>query len=510
MIITGAGKLNKSTGLDRLLAFTSDGDCYIYDASYSPVWRRQWLGLTASQKVETQAFLDMLFVVNGLTDAPRSYSGLTTALDSWSTTTNVTDMPKAKYIKALNGRLYLFNINIPVGGNFPSRSWFCDLPKNDAITWDFESGTDLVQTSGSAVVTSAGALFQTRGIKPGDAFFIATGTNAGQYTVDVVDSETQITLTEELDNTQSGKSFWVGGNWFDVERDNSDVGMGIGANFNRVLFFKRHSVHKFQKTQDVATDNLLPIKGAPGTTSHKSIVDTPAYTYWWSDTGLWRTDGVSAELISMAQQEVVDGIADGSLDDVVGWFEKDRIIKMFIGDVSNATTGLTIDKAVLCYDTFNNTQWTESLAHTVNAVASWVNGTGKKKNYLFTASGKVFETQSGNSHGGEPIYMEIETHPYFAISPEFEVNYTRIRVYGEDLKSLDVLGWKKIYYDKGLKDSEPIPVKTEFHTENEIVIKPPESKNKCAGFVLLFSESTDTQRPVINRITAHWTGGEMR
>lgn len=510
MNILGAGALNKSTGLDRLVAFTTDGDAYIYDTSYSPNWRRQWLGLTASQNVETQAFLDMLFVVNGLTDAPRTYNGNSTALDSWSTTTNVTDMPKAKYIRELNGRLYLFNINIAVGGNYASRVWYSNLPKNDLITWDFESGTDLVQTASSKVVTSAAGLFKTRGIKSGDKFVIATGTNAGEYVVDTVDLETQITLTEALTNSTTGSSFWVGGNWFDVERNNSDVGMGIGINFNRVLLFKRHSVHKFQKTQDPATDNLLPIKGAPGTTSHRSIVDTPGFTYWWSDTGLWRTDGVSGQLMSVAMQEVVDGIAAGSLDDVVGWFENDRIIKMFIGDVSNTTTGLTINKCVFCYDTLTNTYWTQSLADTITVAKPWVNGTAKKRNYIFSSGGEVFVTEEGNSHDGEPIFEEIETHPYFAISPDYSVNYPRIVLQGESLRSVQAVGWKRIYYDKGRKDEDFRPVDIEYQTQHEISIKTREGENRAAGFILKLTDNTDSLRPIVSRIVAHWTGGEMR
>lgn len=510
MNINGSGALSTSTGYDRLLSFTTDGDAYIYDSTYTPNWRRQWLGLTAGEKVETESFLDMLFVVNGLTDAPRTYNGIKTDLTSWSTTTNVTDMPKAKYIKGGNGRLYLFNIALLIGGNFASRVWYSDLPKNNTIVWDFESGSDLAQTASSKVVTSAGSLFKTRGIKSGDKFTITTGTNAGEYNVDTVDSETQITLTEALTATQTGKDFWVGGNWFDVDRNNSDVGMGLGWNFNRLLTFKRHSVSKFQKTTDLATDNLLPIKGAPGTTSGRSIVDTPGFTYWWSDTGLWRTDGVSGQLMSTAMQEVVDGIAAGSLDDVVGWFENDRVIKMFIGDVSNTVTGLTINKCVFCYDTLSNTYWTESLSDTITTAEEFVEGTARKRNYIFSNAGEVFITQEGNSFDGDPIYMEVEHHPYFPISPEYSVNIPRIKLFGESLKSIELVGWKRIYYDKGLKDDDFRPVDIAYQTEHEIEIRTKEGENRAAGFVLGYIDNTSDLRPIINRITAMWTGGELR
>ncbi len=510
MNIIGSGALNTSTGFDRLLAFTSDGDAYIYDANYSPLWRRQWLTLTANQKVETESFLDMLFEVNGVTDVPRTYNGLTTALDSWSTTVNVTDMPYSYYIKLYNNRLYLFNIKLLIGGKFASRVWFSNLPKNGVISWDFESGSDLVQTSSSKVVTSAGALFLTRGIKQGDKFTIATGSNVGEYNVDTVDSETQITLIETMTNSQSGKDFWVGGNFFDVERNNSDVGMGLGLNFDRLLCFKRHSVYKFQKTTDSATDNLLPIKGAPGTTSNRSIVDTPGYTYWWGDTGMWRTEGVSAQLMSIAMQEVVDGMASTSLDDVVGWFENDRIVKMFIGDINNTTTGLIITNCVFCYDTLTNTYWTESYPDTITTAVQFVEGTEKKRTFIFSNAGEVFKTQQGNSFDGDPIYEEIESHPMFAISPDYAVNYTRIKIQGEKLSSLEVVGWKRVYYDQGLKDTDPQPLDKAYQSEHEIELRTKEGENKCAGFILYIRDNTTNLRPIVNRIVAAWTGGDLR
>ncbi|MBC2717580.1 MAG: hypothetical protein HF978_19925 [Desulfobacteraceae bacterium] len=65
---------------------------------------------------------------------------------------------------------------------------------------------DLV-TYGSAVVTSASSTFSTDGVQPGDPFVIATGPDAGTYTVSSVDSETQITLTETLSSSQTGIVF---------------------------------------------------------------------------------------------------------------------------------------------------------------------------------------------------------------------------------------------------------------------------------------------------------------
>ena len=97
--VLGCGSLNTSGGVNKLIAF-SGTDAYVYN-SVSEDWDSQGRGYTASQKFQTENFLDQLFEVNGLTDAPENYTGA-----AWSATNNVTDMPTAKYIKMSRQRLY--------------------------------------------------------------------------------------------------------------------------------------------------------------------------------------------------------------------------------------------------------------------------------------------------------------------------------------------------------------------------------------------------------------------
>jgi hypothetical protein len=67
---------------------------------------------------------------------------------------------------------------------------------------------DLVTTASSAVVTSASSTFVTDGIQMGDLFVIATGPDAGTYTVASDPTiETQITLTETLTETRTDIGF---------------------------------------------------------------------------------------------------------------------------------------------------------------------------------------------------------------------------------------------------------------------------------------------------------------
>lgn len=506
--LLGAGALNNASGTNKLIAFvnkaSSGADAYVYNSS-TEVWDAASRSYTADQSFETASFLNMLFEVNGLTDAPETYTG-----SAWSTSANVTDMPKAKFIVLYDERLYVFNITLAVGGNFPSRAWYCDLPKNNAIVWDFESGTDLATTASSAVITSAGSLFKTRGIKVGDPVFITTDADAGQYEVLSVDSETQLTLTQTLTATDTGVSFWVGGNWFDVMRDNSDVGMGIALNSGRLLLFKRFSLHRFTKTADATTDSLEQVKGVPGTVSHRSIASVREYTFYAADSGIWRYNGVTSEMVSNAIKEVWDGVSASNYSSITSWVIDDRILKIYVGDVSNTDTGLTISKCVLCHDAFGGTWWVESIEDTIKASVDWVDSSARKT-YIF-GNGECFQDNIGTSFDGVAIDEEVETPFYFPIAPEVSFGITRFKVYTERGRALDCQ-YKLAYYDSGngiIIDEDWKELGVSNKTEYEANYKLKDSEGKASGFALKFRDASTTTRPVITRIAAYRTDPEQR
>jgi len=93
-------------------------------------WTTQSQSLTAGNKVRFaySPALDYLFACN-YADATRSYQA------SWSTATNVTSAPKAKYIKAFGQRIYL--LNCVVGADsFVSRAYRSSTVETSPITWD--------------------------------------------------------------------------------------------------------------------------------------------------------------------------------------------------------------------------------------------------------------------------------------------------------------------------------------------------------------------------------------
>ena len=93
-------------------------------------WTSQSQSLTKDNKVRFafSPVLDTLFAVN-YADATRSYNG-----SSWSTSTNVTSCPKAKYVYAFGDRIYV--LNCVVGSDsYPARAYRSSTVES-SLTWD--------------------------------------------------------------------------------------------------------------------------------------------------------------------------------------------------------------------------------------------------------------------------------------------------------------------------------------------------------------------------------------
>lgn len=102
------------------------GDFYLYDTS----WVAQSQGINKDNKVSFSysPTLDTLFACN-YADATRSFNG-----SAWSTTTNVTSAPKAKFTISFGERIYL--LNCVVGAtSYPSRAYRSNAIETSA-TWD--------------------------------------------------------------------------------------------------------------------------------------------------------------------------------------------------------------------------------------------------------------------------------------------------------------------------------------------------------------------------------------
>ena len=94
-------------------------------------WTTQSQNLEPGYKVRFaySPALDVLFACNFF-DSTRSYDG-----SNWSTSTNVTDAPKAKYIISFGQRIYLLNVTVGAS-SYISRAYRSSTVETTPITWD--------------------------------------------------------------------------------------------------------------------------------------------------------------------------------------------------------------------------------------------------------------------------------------------------------------------------------------------------------------------------------------
>jgi hypothetical protein len=315
--------------------------------------------ITPNQNVEMEMFLNSLFFQNYI-DTPRTFDGT-----SW-TNKHVSRLPISKYIKRWNSRLYIGYVKI-AGTDYPSRVWFSDLSKNNTITWGYETRTNLQTTAGSPTVFSAFAGFKTYNIKRGDPFLILTGPNAGEYIIQTIDADQQLTLTEPMKVDSSGDTYYCGGNFFDVARDDGDYLTWIGENnsyfYQQLLLYKRDSLFRYDGSR------LVPVQGAFGTTSGRSVINIHELSlYFYGSggltTGIYSYDNQQSKKISAAVEHHIQGISPTMYDKVIGWRERD-LARMYVGNIVNTTYGINVPNAVITWD-YNTHAWSvDPIAHFV-------------------------------------------------------------------------------------------------------------------------------------------------
>ena len=160
-------------------------------------WTSQSQTLTADSKARGTDFVDYFFLVN-YSDATRSYSG-----SAWSTSTNVTSAPKAKYIESYRDRLYLGYCYVGSTA-YPSRIYYSSLPASDGtITWDTTNDWFYVETNDGDVLTALAKnkayllVFKENSLFRYDGTFSATNLKPISWKLGTVSQES-VVLDENL------------------------------------------------------------------------------------------------------------------------------------------------------------------------------------------------------------------------------------------------------------------------------------------------------------------------
>jgi hypothetical protein len=496
--LLGIHGYNKADDTEKLIAVWDDAP-YVYNSS-TEEWDKASVTLTDSTKAEFRTFLNYAFMVNGV-DSNYSYDGTT-----WSTSTNLSDSPKGYFIERYDVRLYLGKITIGSTSYF-SRVWFSDLPKNNAITWGLETGSDLAQTEDSATITSAGSLFKTRNIKVGDPFTITSGDNAGEYTVQSIDSETQITLTATLANTAASSSFWVGGNWFDVETDDGDTIKCLTKNSDELIIFKRNTLHRYS----VRGQELRQVKGAVGTTAQRSVANIGDYTYYYHPSGIYRYNGVSSSLISNAVEDFIEGVTDANQTEVIAWVQNEKIVNFYLGDIT-LRDGKTISDCVVSFNTMSENWSARSYPFVFKAATTWLESNVPAV-YVGDDASHIFKLDTGTSFDDSDIPFELETKPYFPAGEDVVVNFERVRVWIES--GLDVQLLYKFYYKptknvrQWINDADWKPMRGSMRS-GKSEWEFPQDDRRASGVALKFIESSADESFLIEKFVIYYSNPDKR
>lgn len=409
---------NSPSGTNKLFAaFGNDVVDVLTGLGYS-------LNLTSGNKVQFESFIDIVFLVNGV-DKMRSFVG-----GAWSDSLSLPKQIIPKYIKkSVNtAQLLIGNCSLTPGSgsslSYKSYVFKSELPRlgksasgaaiAQSIQWGIESGRCNVKQGTrkvKAVLDGNGRLpyFITRGIKVGDPFFLLGG-DIGQYTVARVDSEYELTLQETIvsaDSVNTNIDFWVGNNFFPVGTDDSDEIMGFGENNSRDLIFKLFSLWYYTGTQ------LKQVKGAPGTSSQRSVVnDNKGNTYYFhgSDigiTGIYRYDGVGVTKLSRAIDPFIQGMSASNYSEVVAWVEGDEL-RFFVGDLTNKSENISMTNAVATLNTITGAWDVSPIADVITCATTYV-VSNVKNSYCGTNDNQVVKMGSGYTHNGTPIAAVVET-----------------------------------------------------------------------------------------------------
>jgi hypothetical protein len=197
------------------------------------------------------------------------------------------------------------------------------------------------------------------------------------------------------------------GDWIDVNPDDGGNITGFSETSTFVLVFKDNAMYRMDtvsKTTDA--ENIYNI----GATRQEAIVLCQGLTYFFSGTGIYRTNGGFPDLISRAGvQDFIDAITPEYWYKVVGGTDGNNIY-FSLGDITLGTR--VYSNVVLKFSTRDQNWSVHSYADWFRWFANRTIKTGSNQGRVLVgadASGDVQKLNYGNTDNTNPIYYELET-----------------------------------------------------------------------------------------------------
>jgi len=417
-------------------------------------WTAQSQSLTADSKMEFESYMDMVFMCNK-DDYTRSYDGTSFyTADSWDEDGGVFNAPKAKYVKEWKNILYLANCNDGTT-DYPSRIYYNALMGGPVC---YVNG-DVADTVTTLTLTSVKYL--RTGMKV-DIYTAGTSTKVEDLTITAVNRAARtITFSNQAIAVSDNDEVWIDGKkgkivsvWDDdVDKGDYvdfkyDVGgeiTGIAEGDNRLLVFKKDSLHYFDGSQPGTVSNTV------GTPSHRTIKNVRGYVVFLHPSGVYAVKGGEVSCLSNGIYKDFVKHFPADLSGACADVEDDRFYKVYIGDISGSPRS-DLTRAIATYD-FDSNQWEfDQLPDTPKVY--WKRDTSTTRYQTFgDANGEIFQFDGSTTDDGNSIPFIMEMHRLHQGAPGERKRYKRVDVHsdrgegaivnysinGEDYKSLGTI-----------------------------------------------------------------------
>lgn len=210
-----------------------------------------------------------------------------------------------------------------------------------------------------------------------------------------------------------------------VQTDDGDYITGAAVSFDRLLIFKKNSLHMFDRINIDQVDNI----GASAPDSIVTVNNNVFFLHWGAKhKGIYQWNGQGAQKVSRAIDPFIEGMDSSFIENgVVSGLYQDHVL-MFLGDItldSDISDYYNIPQTytnVIADYNFSNNQWA---IHTVPVVVTAF-GEYDGNLYLGDENGKVYQWALGNDDDGTPIASRVITH----------------RIYGDNRNSRK--SWKNV------------------------------------------------------------------
>lgn len=331
-------------------------------------WIQQGRAYTAGSTPEFATFLDRVFAVN-INDASETYNG-----SSWSTSDQVTNAPKAKYLMPYLDRMYFAYVDI-TGTTHYSRVVYSSLPDiNGDIIWDpTVNYFDVARDDGDII----------RGL----------GENSNRLLI----------------FKENSLYRWDTNQLFKVPAAPGTVSNRTIKNLQgRTIYLHRSGLWLY----DGNTSNLIsrPIEDIINAISALNIGSTCAWVK--GDEYFCYIGDIDTGEIEIDKCVIVYNIANKSIT-----------VESIAHEI--VATADHVDDSSDVY--YNDTRYDYSS----DQIGYSGYTTSEAVLFLGTSSGRVLKWDDGNTHAGTPIVMDVETKEYYPGNPSSDKDFYDVLVYAK-------------------------------------------------------------------------------